>query len=67
MKQPPTFRTVQDLATAAGLVMSREAETWRIRLRPRGRHSGPVWSLATLAEVLDVIDRQASRKQSKAA
>lgn len=58
-----TFATVQRMATEAGLTMSRDFRSLDIRLRYRDRPKGPRWVVATLAEALEIIERQVRRSE----
>jgi hypothetical protein len=56
-----TFATVQKMATEAGLTMSRDFRSLDIRLRYRDRPKGPRWVVGSLAEALEIIERQVRR------
>ena len=58
-----TFGTVQRMAAEAGLAMSRDSRSRDIRLRYRDQPGGSRWVVATLAEALEVIAREADRGQ----
>lgn len=53
------------MAAEAGLTMSRDRESLDIRLRYRDRPQGPSRVVETLAEALEVIDRQTRRAESR--
>ncbi|MBF0665774.1 MAG: hypothetical protein IR159_09595 [Brevundimonas sp.] len=70
MARSVTFATVQKMASEAGLTMSRDFGSLDIRLRYRDRPKGPRWVVPTVAEALEIIDRQVrrlERRQSDAA